>query len=359
MRLLADQGLAVPTEPVAARRTWEWLWQRNPAVRDGGGRLPPGWVLERDEEIVGFYGNIPMRYHFGGRPLLAAVASSWAIQTAFRSRARDLASAYFAQERPDLLLATTANRAVGRIWSRFSAATMPQADYQRLLYWILDGGGFVRSALRKKDVGAGPAAAAGLVLSPVVSAALALGRRRPGRLRRGLEPETIAWGQVGDEFDALWRRKLGEDRRLYACRAAEDLRWHFEPGAEAGTAAVIGCCRQSRLDGYLVLVRAEAPEIGLVRGRIADLLVAGNDPEVVDALLAAGYEWGRQHGFHVLELMGLPRQIRSLVERSRPFSRLLPTHPFLYKATTRDLAEALHGEGAWYPSTYDGDSTLV
>ena len=86
----------------------------------------------------------------------------------------------------------------------------------------------------------------------------------------------------------------------------------------------------------------------------------GNDDgSVVDALLAAGYQWAREHGCHVLELMGLPSSIRSVAERSRPFSRTLPTYPFFYKAPTRELQGALQGENAWYPSIYDGDTCLV
>jgi hypothetical protein len=355
--LLARNGLVVPTEPDTARRSWEWLWGRNPAAT-GGRDVPLGWVLEADDEIVGFFGNIPRRYHYDGRDLLASVGTSWAVDPRFRTRARDLCAAYFAQTEPDLLLATTANRSVGRILMKFSAEPMPQASYQEVLYWILDGNGFLRSALRKKGVRAPLRKAAGLAVSPILAAGLAL-RGRPGRLRAGLEAEVIRLSDVDEEFDELWRRKLGERPRLYASRTAEDLRWHFEPGADAGTVGVLRCRRHGRLDGYVVLLRTEAPDIGLVRARVADLLVAGDDARVVDALLAAAYEWGRRNGCQVLELMGFPPSIRSVAERSRPFSRALPTHPFLYKALIPELGAALAAEDAWYPSVYDGDTCLV
>jgi hypothetical protein len=355
--LLARNGLVVPTEPDAARRSWEWLWGRNPAAT-AGRDVPLGWVLEADDEIVGFFGNIPRRYHHDGRDLLVCVGTSWAVDPPFRTRARDLCAAYFAQTEPDLLLATTANRSVGRIFMKFSAEPMPQASYQQVLYWILDGNGFLRSALRKKEVRAPLRKAAGLAVSPILAVGLAL-RGRPGRLRAGLEAEVIPLSDVDEEFDELWRRKLGERPRLYASRTADDLRWHFEPGADAGTVGVLRCRRHGRLDGYVVLLRTEAPDIGLVRARVADLLVADDDARVVDALLAGAYEWGRHNGCHVLELMGLPPSIRSVAERSRPFSRALPTHPFLYKALTPELGAALAEEDAWYPSVYDGDTCLV
>ena len=356
--LLARHGLLVPTEPEAARRSWDWLWTRNPAVTDG--RHPPlGWVLESEGEIVGFFGNIPRRYHYDGRDLLVCVGTSWAVERAFLTRTRSLCAAYFDQPDADLLLCTTASPSAGRFLMKFSAVPMPQASYQRVLYWVADGNGFLRSALRKKDVGPPLAAAAALGLSPALGAALTLTRRRPGRLRARLEPDVIALSEVDAEFDDLWQRKLGEDRRLFASRTAADLRWHFEPGAEAGTVAVIRCRRGHRLEGYVVVIRSESPDIGLVRARVADLLVADDDGSVVDALLAAGYQWAREHGCHVLELMGLPSSIRSVAERSRPFSRMLPTYPFFYKAPSAELQGALEGEDAWYPSIYDGDTCLV
>lgn len=357
VNLLARNGLVVPTEPEAARRSWEWLWARNPATA-GGRELPLGWVLEADDDIVGFYGNIPRRYHYDGRDLLASVGTSWAVDPRFRTRARELCAAYFDQKEPDLLLGTTANRSVGRIWKKFGAVPMPQGAYRQVRYWILDGNGFFRSVLRKKDVRVPLKRAAELAVSPVLAAALAL-RRKPGRLRAGLEAELIPLAELDQEFDELWRRKVGEGRRLYASRTAQDLRWHFEPGAEAETTRVLCCRRQGRLDGYLVLVRTETPDIGLTRARIADLLVAHDDAAVVDALLAGAYEWGRGDGCHVLELMGLPASIRRVAERSRPLTRTLPTHPFLYKGLTPQLHAALEVEEAWYPSVYDGDTCLV
>jgi hypothetical protein len=359
VELLDRHGLAVPTEPEAARRSWEWLWTRNPAVV--GRRDPPplGWVLDCDGEIVGFFGNIPRRYHYDGRDLLVCVGTSWAVENSFRTWVRALCAAYIEQPEVDLLLCTTASPAAGRFLVRFSAAPMPQTTYGQVLYWVMDGDGFLRSALRKKDVRGPVASAVGLALSPALRLALTLTRRRPGRLRAGLQPEAIPLAEVGDAFDSLWQRKLTEGRRLYAYREAEDLRWHFEPLAEAGTLGLLGCRRGKRLDGYIVLIRSENPDIGLVRARVADLLVAQDDPSVVEALLASAYEWGLDHGCHVLEVMGLPPPIRSTAERSRPFCRTLPTYPFFYKAPTAQLRTALDREDAWYPTVYDGDTCLV
>lgn len=356
--LLDSFGLGVAEEPEGVRRWWEWMWQRNPALTTGRRPQPrPGWVLEAGGEIVGFFGNLPARYQLGDEVLLAAVGSHWAVQKPFRIRVKELAAAYFGQDEADLLVATTCNRATGRIYDRFAASPMPYRDYQRVLYWVLDPVGFLRSAFRKKGVHPGVSRIGQLVLGPALASAMALQKRRPGRLRPGIEPEAISVDAVGDEFDDLWRRKVAEGCRLYACRTAADLRWHFEfTSAEA--VIVLRCRRRGGLQGYLVLVRETVPEIGLDRLKVADLFVASNNLDTIDALLAAAYEMGRALGCHVLELVGFPREIRTQAERFRPFSRLYPTYPFYFKARSADLHRALHSQDVWYPSLYDGDGCL-
>lgn len=359
VRLLAQQGLVMPDTPTAARHQWEWLWRRNPAIASARWTPPIGWVLECEDQIVGFFGNVPRRYHYDGRDVLACTGSSWAVDRAFRTRVRSMTAAFFAQSQADLILATTASRSVGRIFLKFSAVPMPQASYQQVLYWVIDADRFIRSVLRKRAVQPPLATAAGRTLSTALAATLAVTRRRPGRRRAGLEPEVLPLREVDEEFDGLWQRKLGQARRLYASRKAEDLRWHFEPGALAGTTAVIRCRRRGRLEGYLVVVRSEAPDIGLVRARVIDLLVADDDSSVIDALLAAGHDWARGQGCHVFELLGFPSPVRSVAEQSRPFRRTLPTYPFYYKTHDAELGAALELEDAWYPTAYDGDTSLV
>lgn len=356
--LLQDRlGLYVPIEPEAARRNWERFWIRNPALLKDHFEPTIGWVIEVEKEIVGYVGSFPRRYRFGEQTLRVAVASSWAIEKPYRTHVNDLAAAYFAQADYDLFTGTTANRAVGRIFSQFSATPMPQRDYDCVLFWVLDTRRFLQAVLRKKHVRRALVAPGAFALSPLLFGAQAF-QKRLGHIRIGLETDTIPLRAVGDEFDELWQRKLSEGRRLYAYRTAADIRWYYERSAERNTATVIGCRRRGRLDGYLVVMREETPASGLVRAKIADLFVASNDAEVIAALLGAAHQTARQQGCHILEWIGFPREIRMQARRFRPFSRMFPTFPYYYKATALELDAALKDDESWYPTLYDGDSSL-
>ena len=126
----------------------------------------------------------------------------------------------------------------------------------------------------------------------------------------------------------------------------------------AGTLSLLRCRRGGRLDGYLILLREEVPSLGLSRSKIVDMLVAGDDADVVDALLAAAHDLAREQGSHILELVGFPREVRARAARSRPFSRMFPGTTYYYKAMPAGLAAELRFESAWYPTLYDGDSSV-
>lgn len=350
-------GLRVPADDAENHRSWERLWERNPTVRESAAALPLGWVLEDDSRIVGFVGNIPMRYRLGDEVLTVGTARGWAVDRAYRTQTADLVRRYFEQPQADLLLITTASGAVERRARQMGAEPLPQRDYERVFFWVTNPAGFLAAAFRKKGLASVLSAILSRVGAPALALLCAVARRRPGKRIPGMEPRVVPLGEVGPEFDALWDTKCREDRRLLSFRTAADLWWHFESIAEKGGLTLLACRREGRLAGYAAIVRDHTPE-GLVRARIVDLFVDGDDRDVIDALLAAAFADSQEHGTHVLELVGFPAAIRAHVAGYRPFVRHFPGMPFYYKALRPGLAAALEGEDAWYATMYDGDSSL-
>ncbi len=356
-QLLSGLGLKFPRDPDDIRRYWEWLWVENPASKQGLPKAPIGWVMESEGVLVGFFGNIPMRYHWGGQTLFVAVASSWGVAKPFRVHTNELARKYFSQNAADLLLGTTAGYLVGRIFARFDMAPMPQREYDEVLYWVLDSEEFVRAAFRRRHTHRLLAEAGALVAAPALAAAIRLQGRRLGRRVAGLDPEVISLADIDDEFDDLWRRKTGESR-LYAYRQAADLRWHFTRHNVAGTLTVIRCRRAGLLNGYLAMVREEVTTVGLRRAKIVDLFVDKDDPAVIEALLFRAADVAEEQNCHVLEAVGFPASIRAQLRNYRPFMRRFADFPVHFKARSPTFQAALQNQHAWYPTLYDGDSSL-
>ena len=108
-----------------------------------------------------------------------------------------------------------------------------------------------------------------------------------------------------------------------------------------------------------MIMREDAPSIGLKRLKIIDLFVAGNNEAVIDSLLAAAFETALADGCHVLEMTGLPSALRNhIISHHHPRTRQLATWPAFYKVMKDDLNIPFKDEKSWYVSAYDGDTAL-
>jgi len=136
------------------------------------------------------------------------------------------------------------------------------------------------------------------------------------------------------------------DERVCFVRQLGYLR-HFGDTSRDKEARVLAR-RLGQLRGYAAVVHEDVVNIGLKHLRIADLFVENNDRAVVNDLLCAAYEYGRDQGCHVLEWIGIPTNLRGIALAHKPFARALPTWPLFYKAVHGELAGKLERPAAWY-----------
>jgi hypothetical protein len=166
-------------------------------------------------------------------------------------------------------------------------------------------------------------------------------------------------GEIGECFEALWQGQLAGEPRLLADRSPASLRWHFDiPGDRSQTKVL--CCRAGgALTGYAIVRIGKDRETGLIRCRLADVLVEKGDAHTAQALLCAAFDAARKSGSHMFEVLGFPREIRELLMRWKPYARKYPACPFFFKAREPQLQALLAAENAWYATPFDGDTTLM
>jgi len=337
--------------------SWRHLWKENPALQGRGAELPMGWVLEAETSIVGYMGCIPLLYDYHGRTLLAAAATTLGVLPAYRNHSLRLVGAFFDLSAPDILIDTTANETAGKVFRLFGALPVPQSDYDRVLFWVLQPRAFLNAYLRKMKYRRA-ASIGGTLLALPLWCEMGVRQRKPLKYSRTLELTVMSPEQIGAEFDELWARKTREGKRLIGYRTAEVLHWHFAGPHPWGAVEFLAGRRKGKLAGYAALSREPTPELGLVRARILDVFVENDAPEIIDQLLEHAFQTARGNGSHVLELFGFPEFIRERMEAGHPYNRRLPAWPFFYKVIHRDLRAELATEEAWYASIFDGDASF-
>ena len=330
--------------------------KKNPALR----RRPSpstGWVMEINGKIVGYLGSIPMLFRFENNDVTAAAASSFAVDPDYRSSCFQLTAAFLNQQNIDLFLVTTANPGAEQIFRFFKAKSIAQKNYNQVLFYICNNRNFLKSALIKKNLPSAIAFLGSIFLAPL----LYFERLFKWRFPKGEgsnKIKLIGVKSIGNEFDELWEKKTAVDpQRLYAYRTSKFLRWHFNSFPEH-MIKILCAYQENTLVGYAIVMREEVINIGLIRYKVVDLFVENDDLNTIDQLIKESYNYAKKAGASVLEMIGFPECVRNRFATGNPYSRMLPSWPYLYKSTNSSLHDKLKSEPVWYASPFDGDASL-
>ena len=354
--LLQSLGLKIPETSKEIDAHWRRLWSDNPAFSATEQKLSRGWVIEKSSKIVGFFGNIPRIYYFGSQKLIISVASQWAIKKEHRAKIHSLAKAYFSQKHADVLMATTANTAVGRLYQHYGGQKIPLEKHAQVLFWVLNPEKVLKSALRRKEVW-GPISSVFLKLSqPALRAAHLFGFHKPNGQKNPVELLSI--DAIDDNFDELWARRQQERPRLLACRKARSLHWYYGDSPFRNTFKLL-TCSDGYLQGYCVILGENIPGLEISRLKIVDMFVEFDRETTVVNLLRAAYDYGRDKGYDILEWRGIPNTLWKTVLKQTPLRRTTPSWPLFYKPVTENFRKVLLEKQNWYITNFDGDTTLA
>lgn len=349
-RLEASEGLSTTPED-----DWRRFWTDNPLWPLLQDRWRIGWVLEHHGEIVGAVTNIPSRYVFKGRDLVAANGRAWVVAPSYRGFALWLLDEFFNQEHADLFFNTTVNGLAAETFHVLGSARVPLGDWEQAAFRVTSHGRFVRSALRIKGVPlAGPLSLpAGLALR-VKDALLA------PTLASVPEGLTFAWSDgFDDRFNSFWqalvRRNPG---KLLAGRDRGELSWHFGGPLRAREVWVGTLCQGGELRAFGIFKRQDHGPSGLTRMRMVDFQSIIHEADPLPWLFAAAARRCADEGIGALEQVGchLPKTLA--FDRLAGYRRKLPAWSYYYKAADPAVEASLADPGFWDPSSFDGDASL-
>lgn len=332
---------------------WAHLWINNPLYRQLTG-WPIGWVLEHNG-ILGYIGNIPLPYEFGGRRIIAATSRGWVVDASFRSYSFGLLSRFFAQKPVDLFLNTTVNAYANAGQQAFGASRIPTGTWDKSAFWITEYRGFASSLLAYKR----------LPNLKVFKLPLAFGLfLKDGVAKRtseliGHNAAARFCSNFDDRFDVFWGKlRLFNSRVLLALRSREMLEWHFQRAATQGRAWILIIEDSAELAAYAIFLRRDLQKFNLKRVMLIDFEALEGKNELLVSMLSIALERCRRDGIHMLETVGFSSEKRRIIDRVAPHRRSLPSWLYFYKTRDEYLARVLKEPTFWDPSCFDGDAGL-
>ena len=117
-------------------KRWVNLWKKNPSLKNNKIKWIKGWVIEKNNKIVGHIGHFPMQYFLNKKPYLCSVMYGWAVDKQFRSLSIVLLKRYFSQTYVDFFLATNLNETSSKIMKMLK--WKPKTTFKKLVKIMLD-----------------------------------------------------------------------------------------------------------------------------------------------------------------------------------------------------------------------------
>jgi hypothetical protein len=347
--LMEAHGFRRPTQD-----WWNHLWTNNPAYDTD---WPPAWVIETaGDRIVGFLGNVPLKYFFKGRQLRVAASSTWVVDKDFRSHSLYLFSKFTGQSGADLLLNTTANANASRFFSAMRIKKVPIPHYDIALYWVTSPWGFARTVLLKALAGVRERLTG--VPSGVRASLPSASAPRHASNAVPADPKVREYQAFDEKFDQLWAILQGGPFLLRA-RDSLTLNWHFRSQLERGRAWVFAIeTANGTLQSYAIFVRQDSHNVGLTRVQLVDFQTTRPDFADLAPLLSHARTRAKDEGVHMVEAVGFHAGLRGALEDLRPWRRRLSSWLFFYKALDPQLDADLNNAAVWNPSFFDGDGSL-
>ena len=344
-----------------SKNNWNWLWRENPAYFE---EWPLGWVLEKNNQIVGYLGNVPLQYCINGKNISVACARGYVVDPEARSHSLKIATSFFSQKQADLLIISSANELSAKVYKMFRALPLPIDSFNDSLYWIVESRGFIRSALIKY---LGFTKLFSSIFSICIAPFLSVWLRIRGQVNLHLykdwkgQVKSMSVVEINEMFDQLWEiRKIELSNTLLGVRNSKIIRWHYDrmnTKSDKKT-IILTAIKNDKLLGYLILDREDSHSIDLKRYRISDLFVLMDEEVVIHVLLEKAIEFAKEERVHLVDTMGFPKYIQDCFLSTTPFHRNNSVPLFWYYTNDKKLAEELLRPDSWYPTPFDGDSSL-
>ncbi|WP_135603946.1 hypothetical protein [Methanococcoides sp. NM1] len=356
---LLREGLRTP--PEIWQRRFDMWWINNPWMDRS---IPYGWVIEDEKsEIVGFLGNIPVKYQIKGINDIAAAGTSLYVRPSVRGvTSLQLILAFDRQKNIKLLLHTTPNKIATKIYSKFGSSDL-DVPFKNLEYWYIRDYGKMCDFYVQKNITSHrllPLIEASLVPIKLISPFV---RWFKDKRTFKLQPDHYKCSlctDCDDSFTELWENNRKENATTL-CRDAETLKWLYFSKAVAEKRHLIKCIdtRNDELVGYFVF-DIECSETDIKTMQLKDAYVPQLEEEIILSLIAFSIDLAKRHNAAALAFWPIDQKMNEILKKRIKIKRK-HKRAYMYKFVNEDDESNLEGheDHEFIPSSIDPDRGVL
>lgn len=343
IRILTDQDLNPLSEflpqgfPFVPQKDWskifDYWWSTNPAYSD---EIPRGWVLEKDNTIVGFLGNIPLHILVQGEVKRAVAANSWYLDPAVRGiYSVGLFNKFINQKNIPVFLFKSGKTPFNKFLSRYNFKEYILPQFQQDYVYIID----------KKRMNVNSIALILFInIKPDLPGVSELLRRLGGLLASLIFQKSLGQGpgvpdeeytssictSCDDSFLSL-RRSIPRNGDLEICYDLQTLNWLYF-SERASSQRIVIQCRRSRdnaLAGYAVFDITLDDAYRNIRMQLMDICIENENLHVLQSLIAYATELSKQHNIKLLILWANSPFIETYLKSAIILKRTIKHHRYV------------------------------
>lgn len=259
-----------------------YWWELNPAFSESFSR---GWILRNNDQIVGFFGSIPLKLLLSGKETTVFAGTTWRVLPSFRGMSMALKSRQMEEHKEVLHMSARTRQEVIPLLKLLRYQPIHRSSNQQSML-IVDFSPVLRAKFKKLG---GTALAKILAPGPWMLQAF-----RTRRIKQLADHKVKIVDKADASFDALWERT----RNCYAntnVRSAAVINWYCF-GIDELKKTLLGYYEGNQLLGYMMLVRDESPAV-----KALDCLDLWLDPEgpvekVLASLVAKAADYAKENG---------------------------------------------------------------
>jgi hypothetical protein len=279
-------------------------WASNPAFTP---HLPRGWILEEDTQIIGFIGNVPIKYEIQGDMKIGTAASDWFVKPSIRGMfSINLFKKFINQDNPSLFLFRTKTENIKKILIKYGFNESVARRYPLEYVYIINRkkllnrknmSYFLFNYFSKSRIGNQLTFLESLKKMGIFVYSF-LFETQLGRIKdhtRGAYTTSLC-SYCDESFANLWKPILNE----YSVNVSRDkntLNWLYFSAGKSYNRIVLQCQRSSdnSLAGYMVFdfIARDLTDGGAMQ--LMEMCIPNNDEQILTSLISFAIEIGKQN----------------------------------------------------------------
>jgi len=338
--------------PITTKEFWvhlfDFWWTSNPAYIP---QFPRGWVVENDKTLVGFMGNIPVKFLINGEVRIAAAANSWYVDSSFRGEfSLHLFNEFTEQKSASLFLFKADDQSFGKILHKYKFEAHILPHNQKEYFYILDkkkvktliSKFFLTDRFQKVPELWEFYRRAGFLI-------IAYLHQKPVS-RGGVLPEEAYTSSLctscDDAFYRLWKPYLSTCT-IALSRDKKTLNWLYFSSGRSYKRVVIQChrSRDKTLAGYMVFDLITCKETYTEHMKLVDICIENNDPQVLTSLTSFAIDFGKQNNVAVLSVWANSSETETYFQRAFTMRRAAQHYRYIRFSDTDTMNSGRNTHG--------------